>query len=64
MSGDDSGHRVGGDIEIVRGTLCQILRDHLGDIELLFGDTVQGSPNPRTAHGFSSQRMACASSIA
>src|SRR5262249_963281 len=30
MSGDDFGHRVGGDIEIVRGTLCQILRDHLG----------------------------------
>jgi hypothetical protein len=22
--------------------LCQILRDHLGDVELLFGDTVQG----------------------
>src|SRR5215469_14515484 len=42
MSGDDFGHRVGGDIEIVRGTLCQILRDHLGDVELLFGDTVEG----------------------
>jgi 2-polyprenyl-6-methoxyphenol hydroxylase-like FAD-dependent oxidoreductase len=42
MSGDDFGHRVGGDIEIVRGTLCQILRDHLGDVELLFGDTIQG----------------------
>lgn len=41
MSGDDFGHRVGGDIEIVRGNLCQILRDHLGDVELLFGDTVQ-----------------------
>src|SRR5262245_14897741 len=41
MSGDDFGHRVGGDVEIVRGTLCQILRDHLGDIELLFGDTIQ-----------------------
>jgi 2-polyprenyl-6-methoxyphenol hydroxylase-like FAD-dependent oxidoreductase len=48
MSGDDFGHRVGGDLEIVRGTLCQILRDHLGDVELLFGDTIQGitqSPN-------------------
>src|SRR5215470_2631716 len=48
MSGDDFGHRVGGDVEIVRGTLCQILRDHLGDVELLFGDTIQGitqSPN-------------------
>jgi 2-polyprenyl-6-methoxyphenol hydroxylase-like FAD-dependent oxidoreductase len=42
MSGDDFGHRVGGDIEIVRGTLCQILRDHVGDVELLFGDTIQG----------------------
>ena len=42
MSGDDFGHRVGGDVEIVRGTLCQILRDHLGEVELLFGDTIQG----------------------
>jgi 2-polyprenyl-6-methoxyphenol hydroxylase-like FAD-dependent oxidoreductase len=42
MTGDDFGHRVGGDIEIVRGTLCQILRDHLGNVELLFGDTIQG----------------------
>jgi 2-polyprenyl-6-methoxyphenol hydroxylase-like FAD-dependent oxidoreductase len=42
MSGDDFGHRVGGDIEIVRGALCQILMDHLGDIELLFGDTIHG----------------------
>jgi 2-polyprenyl-6-methoxyphenol hydroxylase-like FAD-dependent oxidoreductase len=41
MSGDDFGHRVGGDIEIVRGTLCQILRDHLGDVELVFGDSVK-----------------------
>src|SRR5262249_14293839 len=42
MSGDDFGHRVGGDLEIVRGALCQILRDHLGDVELIFGDTVEG----------------------
>src|SRR5262245_548606 len=42
MSGDDFGHRVGGDIEIVRGTLCQILKNHLGEVELLFGDTIQG----------------------
>src|SRR5262245_50096257 len=42
MSGDDFGHRVGGDLEIVRGTLCQILKDHLGDVEVLFGDTIQG----------------------
>jgi 2-polyprenyl-6-methoxyphenol hydroxylase-like FAD-dependent oxidoreductase len=48
MSGDDFGHRVGGDVEIVRGTLCQILRGHLGEVELLFGDTIRGitqSPN-------------------
>jgi 2-polyprenyl-6-methoxyphenol hydroxylase-like FAD-dependent oxidoreductase len=42
MTGDDFGHRVSGDVEIVRGTLCQILRDHLGDAELLFDDTIQG----------------------
>src|SRR5262245_4720238 len=42
MSGDDFGHRVTGDLEIVRGTLCEILRDHLGEVELLFGDTIQG----------------------
>src|SRR5262245_33599701 len=42
MSGDEFGHRVGGDLEIVRGTLCEILRDHLRDVELLFGDTIQG----------------------
>lgn len=41
MSGDDFGHRVGGDVEIVRGTLCQILKDHVGDVEFLFGDTIQ-----------------------
>ena len=40
MSGDDFGHRVGGDIEIVRGTLCQILKDQLNDVELIFGDTI------------------------
>ena len=42
MSGDEFGHRVTGDLEIVRGTLCEILRDHLGEVELLFGDTIQG----------------------
>src|SRR5262249_52609783 len=41
MTGDDFGHRVGGDVEIVRGTLCQILRDHLGDVELTFGDAIE-----------------------
>jgi len=42
MSGDEFGHRVGGDLEIVRGTLCEILREHLREVELLFGDTIQG----------------------
>jgi len=42
MSGDEFGHRVTGDLEIVRGTLCEILRDHLGEVEVLFGDTIQG----------------------
>jgi hypothetical protein len=64
MSGDDFGHRVGGDVEIVRGTLCQILRDHLWDIELIFGDTIQKIAQSATAHRSSSQRMTCASSIA
>src|SRR5215469_5227919 len=41
MSGDEFGHRVTGDLEIVRGTLCEILRDHLGEVEMLFGDTIQ-----------------------
>jgi len=37
MIGDEFGHRVSGDLEIVRGTLCQILRDRLGEVEILFG---------------------------
>src|SRR5262245_40439226 len=49
MSGDDFGHRVGGDIEIVRGTLCQILRDHVGEVELLFGDTIEGITQSATS---------------
>src|SRR5262245_60823149 len=42
MSGDDFGHRVGGDVEIVRGAVCEILRDDLGEVDLLFGETIQG----------------------
>jgi 2-polyprenyl-6-methoxyphenol hydroxylase-like FAD-dependent oxidoreductase len=64
MTGDDFGHRVGGDVEIVRGTLCQILRDHLGDVELIFGDTIQKIAQSANAYRFGSQRMVCASSIA
>jgi 2-polyprenyl-6-methoxyphenol hydroxylase-like FAD-dependent oxidoreductase len=41
MSGDAFGHRVEKDVEIVRGTLCQILLDHVGDVELRFDDAVQ-----------------------
>jgi len=48
MSGDAFGHRVGGDVEIVRGTLCQILMAQVSDAEFIFGDSIQGisqSPN-------------------
>jgi 2-polyprenyl-6-methoxyphenol hydroxylase-like FAD-dependent oxidoreductase len=40
MSGDEFGHRVGEDLEIVRGTLCQILMSRILDIETIFGDSV------------------------
>jgi 2-polyprenyl-6-methoxyphenol hydroxylase-like FAD-dependent oxidoreductase len=41
MSGDEFGHRVGEDLEIVRGTLCQILMDRISDAEFIFGDSIQ-----------------------
>jgi 2-polyprenyl-6-methoxyphenol hydroxylase-like FAD-dependent oxidoreductase len=41
ISGDEFGHRVGEDVEIVRGTLCQILMDHIPDAEFIFGDTIR-----------------------
>ena len=41
MSGDEFGHRVGDDVEIVRGTLCQILMDHIVDAEFIFGDSIK-----------------------
>src|SRR5262245_25049181 len=41
MSGDEFGHRVGQDLEIVRGTLCQILMDSIIDAEFVFVDSVQ-----------------------
>src|SRR5262245_55563215 len=41
MSGDAFGHRVGDDLEIARGTLCQILMDHISDAEFIFGDSIQ-----------------------
>jgi 2-polyprenyl-6-methoxyphenol hydroxylase-like FAD-dependent oxidoreductase len=41
MSGDAFGHRVSEDLEIVRGTLCQILMDHIPDAEFIFGDSIK-----------------------
>jgi 2-polyprenyl-6-methoxyphenol hydroxylase-like FAD-dependent oxidoreductase len=41
MTGDEFGHRVGDDLEIVRGTLCQILMDRIVDADFLFGDSIQ-----------------------
>jgi 2-polyprenyl-6-methoxyphenol hydroxylase-like FAD-dependent oxidoreductase len=41
MSGDAFGHRVGEDVEIVRGTLCQILMDNVSEAEFIFGDSIQ-----------------------
>jgi 2-polyprenyl-6-methoxyphenol hydroxylase-like FAD-dependent oxidoreductase len=40
MSGDEFGHRVGEDLEIVRGT-HQILMDHILDAEFIFGDSIE-----------------------
>jgi 2-polyprenyl-6-methoxyphenol hydroxylase-like FAD-dependent oxidoreductase len=41
MRGDEFGHRAGEDLEIVRGTLCQILRDKISDAEFIFGDSIR-----------------------
>src|SRR6267142_930851 len=41
MTGDAFGHRVGEDLEIVRGTLCQILMNHTPDAEFMFGDSIR-----------------------
>lgn len=41
MSGDDFGHRENDDVEILRGLLCQILKDQLPDVECIFGDVIQ-----------------------
>jgi 2-polyprenyl-6-methoxyphenol hydroxylase-like FAD-dependent oxidoreductase len=42
MSGDEFGHRASEDLEIVRGTLCQILMDHISGVEFIFSDSIQG----------------------
>ena len=41
MSGDEFGHRASEDLEIVRGTLCQILKDSISNAEFIFGDAIQ-----------------------
>lgn len=41
MGGDEFGHRVGDDVEIIRGVLCQILMDQIPDVEFIFGDSIQ-----------------------
>jgi 2-polyprenyl-6-methoxyphenol hydroxylase-like FAD-dependent oxidoreductase len=41
MSGDAFGHRAGADVEIVRGTLCRILMDHISEAEFIFGDSIR-----------------------
>ena len=41
MTGDEFGHRAGGDLEIVRGTLCQILKDNISNVEFVFGDSIR-----------------------
>jgi 2-polyprenyl-6-methoxyphenol hydroxylase-like FAD-dependent oxidoreductase len=40
MTGDEFGHRVGDDLEIVRGTLCEILMARTTDVDMIFGDVI------------------------
>jgi len=41
MSGDQFGHRVGDDQEIMRGTLNQILLDQIPEVEIIYGDAIK-----------------------
>lgn len=41
MGGNTFGHRLGEDQEIMRGTLCQILKDQISDVEIIFDDTIE-----------------------
>lgn len=41
LSGDQFGHRVGGDLEIMRGTLCKILIERVRDVDMIFGDSIE-----------------------
>jgi 2-polyprenyl-6-methoxyphenol hydroxylase-like FAD-dependent oxidoreductase len=43
MTGDAFGHRVGEDLEIVRGTLCQILMNRIPDAEFIFSDSIRAA---------------------
>src|SRR5690348_10943114 len=43
MTGDDFGHRVTGDLEIVRGDLCQILLEQAGEVEIIYGDVIESA---------------------
>lgn len=49
MSGDDFGHRVNDDQEIMRGTLNQILFDQIPAMEIIFGDTIEAIVNTTDA---------------
>jgi len=40
MSGDLCGSRTEGDLEIMRGDLCRILLQQVGEVECLFGDSI------------------------
>jgi 2-polyprenyl-6-methoxyphenol hydroxylase-like FAD-dependent oxidoreductase len=40
MTGDEFGQRVGGDLEIVRGTLCEILMARTAGVDVIFGDVI------------------------
>jgi 2-polyprenyl-6-methoxyphenol hydroxylase-like FAD-dependent oxidoreductase len=41
MTGNEFGHRAGEDLEIVRGTLCEILKDSIANAEFIFGDSIR-----------------------
>jgi 2-polyprenyl-6-methoxyphenol hydroxylase-like FAD-dependent oxidoreductase len=41
ISGDEFGHRVGGDLGIVRGDLCEIRVERASDVDVVFGDVIE-----------------------
>jgi len=40
MTGDEFGHRVGADLEIIRGALCEIVMARTTGVDVIFGDVV------------------------